>query len=102
MDINSVINSTVKDKVSEQMLTYEELLHKMNQKIDSIDSKIKNPQDEQFLTVQQVEEMFGIEKTAIYNRIKEGLFKRYRFAGSRRIYFKKSEIINSLELVDNE
>ena len=51
--------------------------------------------EEQLLSIEDVQEIFNVSKVTIHKWKKQGLIPYYKL--NRKVYFKRSEVINSLQ-----
>lgn len=51
-------------------------------------------------TKTELAEILKVNESSIYNYTAKGIFKGYKFKGSRRVYFKKSEVLAALTEID--
>ena len=55
----------------------------------------KEEKEEELLTIDSIQKLFRVSKVTIHKWKKKGLIPYYKL--NRRLYFKKSEVINSLQ-----
>ena len=79
-------------------MSHEQLINIINEAISSELKKLNlgNPKQllEEYLTIKEVSLIFKINISSVHNWRKEGHLKAHQIGG--RVYFKKSEIDNSL------
>lgn len=88
------------DKQILTTLTAEELVRAIKDGIkEVIELSSANSQDqdggEQLLSIEDVQKIFNVSKVTIHKWKKKGLIPYYKL--NRKVYFKKSEVINSLQ-----
>jgi len=54
------------------------------------------------LTIDDVEREFALKRSTLYNCVRRGLIKPYKIVGDRRSYFKQSEIENLIQFQPRE
>lgn len=67
--------------------------------IDMHSTTFNKETQKNFLTRKQVADLLSIDLSTVHNWTKSGVLRAYRLGG--RIYFKISDIENSLELIPN-
>ncbi len=55
----------------------------------------ENKQQEELLSIEDIQQMFRVSKVTIHEWKKKGILPYYKM--NRRVYFKKSEVIDSLK-----
>ncbi|MBO4786689.1 MAG: hypothetical protein J5510_06455 [Prevotella sp.] len=83
-----------------------ELCNIVEDTVDKVMEKWFNRQVEQafdeeleksaFITEKELEEMTGLKRGALYQKVKNGIIKNYRQPNKRRNLFKKSEVLQAI------
>lgn len=77
----------------------EKMLIKTMEKVDELNSKLINQQSDEFITRDEVASLFKVDLSTIHNWVKKGKLKKYGIG--KRVYFKRSEINDSILHITN-
>lgn len=80
------------EKMAQDLAEIMEIVNQLKVSIDNIESH----KAEKVLTTDQLAEMLGVERDAIYRKIKRGEIPVRYLKGSKRKYFLESEVIGSM------
>jgi len=72
------------------------IIKAINSKIEDLKKNFKPKEPEEYLTRNEVAQMFKIDLSSVHNWTKKGKLKSYGISGSGRIYYKRSELENLL------
>ena len=80
-------------------ITLDELLDKLTERINialsiKTTERKETPSHEDLLTIEDLESLFKVSKVTIHKWKKRGLIPFYKM--NRKVYFKRSEVINSM------
>ena len=70
----------------------EAIITGVNSKLDDLSKNFQPKFPEEYITRNEVAEMFKIDLSSVHNWTKRGKIKSYGVTGSGRIYYKRSEL----------
>jgi Helix-turn-helix domain len=70
----------------------EAIITGVNSKLDDLTKNFKPKEPEEYITRNEVAEMFKIDLSSVHNWTKRGKINSYGVLGSGRIYYKRSEL----------
>ena len=85
--------SDIDERMAETYFIYDKLLN-FEKRLDKLPEMIEAVQGEDLLTRQKAMQLLDVGSATLDRWSRQGLINRYGIGG--RVYFKKSEIINSL------
>lgn len=81
----------------------ERAILKLSKKIDECLSKEpKSKKEDDLMDIDEAKVLLHVGYSAFYEWVKKGLITRYRIPGTKKNYYKKSEILSLLKPVEDE
>jgi hypothetical protein len=62
--------------------------------LDQNSNKLKQTSSDDLIKIEDIQDIFGVSKVTVHKWKKKGLIPYYKM--NRKVYFKKSEVINSM------
>lgn len=67
-------------------------------RLENLENQLQRPEVEEIMTREEVANMLDCSTASLDRAVNRGFFKRYRLPGSRRVYFKRSEVMAAIEV----